>query len=250
MTNRLQGKVAVVTGASKGLGAAIARRFGAEGATVVVNYATSKEAADRVAADVNSAGGRGLAIKANMSNPTEVEAMFAEANKAFGRLDILVNNAGLYDFQPLENISLELFRKHMELNVFGYLLAIKEAVKYMPEGSSIVNISSTVTIFGPENASVYTASKAAIDGLTRSLSNELIPRKIRINAIKPGVVETEGVEAGGFGEGTDFAAMIISKTPLRRLGKPEDIAHAAVYLASDESVWTTGEYIVLSGGHR
>jgi len=250
MTSRLQGKVAVVTGASKGLGAAIARRFGAEGAAVVVNYATSKEAADRVVDDINAAGGRGLAVKANMSDPAQVEAMFAEANKAFGRLDVLVNNAGLYDFQPLENISLELFRKHMELNVFGYLLAIKEAVKYMPEGSSIVNIGSTVTMFGPENASVYSASKAAIDGLTRSLSNELIPRKIRINAIKPGVVETEGVEAGGFGEGTDFAAMIISKTPLRRLGKPEDIAHAAVYLASDESTWTTGEYIVLAGGHR
>lgn len=250
LTNRLKGKVAVVTGASKGLGAAIARRFGAEGAAVVVNYASSKEAAERVVDDINSAGGRGLAIKANMSDPTEVETMFAEANRAFGRLDVLVNNAGLYDFQPLENISLELFRKHMELNVFGYLLAIKEAVKYMPAGSSIVNISSTVTMFGPENASVYTASKAAIDGLTRSLSNELIPRNIRINAIKPGVVETEGVEAGGFGEGTDFAAMIISKTPLRRLGKPEDIAHAAVYLASDESTWTTGEYIVLAGGHR
>lgn len=250
MSNRLKGKVAIVTGASKGLGAAIARRFGAEGAAVVVNYATSKDAADKVVKDIDAAGGHGLAVKANMSNPAEVEAMFAEAHRAFGRLDVLVNNAGLYDFQPLENLSLELFRKHMELNVFGYLLAIKEAANYMPEGSSVVNIGSTVTIFGPENASVYTASKAAIDGLTRSLSNELSPRKIRVNAIKPGVVETEGVEAGGFGEGSDFAAMIISKTPLHRLGKPDDIAQAAVYLASDESSWTTGEYIVLAGGHR
>lgn len=250
MSNRLKEKVAIVTGASKGLGAAIARRFGAEGAAVVVNYATSKDAADKVVKDIDAAGGHGLAVKANMSNPAEVEAMFAEAHRAFGRLDVLVNNAGLYDFQPLENLSLELFRKHMELNVFGYLLAIKEAANYMPEGSSVVNIGSTVTIFGPENASVYTASKAAIDGLTRSLSNELSPRKIRVNAIKPGVVETEGVEAGGFGEGSDFAAMIISKTPLHRLGKPDDIAQAAVYLASDESSWTTGEYIVLAGGHR
>lgn len=251
MTNRLKGKVAVVTGASKGLGAAIARKFGEEGASVVVNYSSSKEAADHVVADVIGSGARAVAIKANMRAPAEVEQLFAEANRTYGRVDVLVNNAGVYDFQPLENLSLELFRKHMELNVFGYLLAIKEAVKYMTEGSSIVNMSSTVPQFGPASASVYTASKGAIDGLTRALSNELAPRKIRVNAIKPGVVDTEGVETGGFlNEGSEFAAFVTSRTPLGRLGVPADIAPAAVYLASDESSWTTGEYFILAGGHR
>ncbi len=250
MTHRLQNKVAVVTGASKGLGAAIAQRFAAEGASVVVNYASSKAAADALVAKIEAAGGKAIAIKADMSNPSEVEALFTEAARVYGRVDVLVNNAGVYDFQPVGNTTLELFRRHMELNVFGYLLAVKEALKVMPDGGSIVNMSSTVTLFGPDNASIYTATKGAIDGLTRALATELAWRRIRVNAIKPGVVETEGVEAGGFGEGSDFAAMITARTPLGRLGKPSDIAPAAVYLASDESSWTTGEFLVLAGGHR
>lgn len=249
MSNRLQGKIAVITGAAKGLGAATARRFGSEGASVVVNYATSKDAAEQVVGDILKAGGNAIAVKADMREPAQVEHLFAEVNRAYGRIDVLVNNAGLYDFQPLENISIELFRKHMELNVFGYLLAVKEAVKYMPDGGSIVNMGSTVTIFGAPNASIYAASKGAIDGLTRALSNELAPRKIRVNVIKPGVVDTEGVQAGGFLQ-SDFGPAIISQTPLRRLGVPEDITPAAVYLASDESSWTTGEQFILAGGHR
>ena len=249
MSNRLQGKVAVVTGASKGIGAAIARGFGAEGASVVVNYASSKEAADKVVGDIVAAGGAAMAVKADMSKPFEVEQLFAEANRAYGRIDVLVNNAGVYDFQPLENITLELFRKHMELNVFGYLLAVKEAVRYMPDGGSIVNMSSTVTILGEPSSSVYTASKGAIDGLTRALSNELAPRKIRVNAIKPGVVDTDGLQAGGFLQ-TDFGPRILAETPLGRLGVPGDIAPVAVFLASDESSWTTGEFFILAGGHR
>ena len=163
MSNRLQGKVAVITGSSKGFGAAIARRFGSEGASVVVNYASSKDAADEVVGEVVKAGGEAVTIKANMREPVEVEQLFAEANRAYGRADALVNNAGLYDFQPLENISVELFRKHMELNIFGYLLAVKEAVRYMPDGGSIVNLGSTIAISGAPNSSVYAASKGAID---------------------------------------------------------------------------------------
>jgi 3-oxoacyl-[acyl-carrier protein] reductase len=249
MGNRLDGKVAVVTGASKGLGAAIARGFAAEGASVVVNYGASRGAAETVVADIAGAGGRAIAVKADMRDPAEVEELFAAANRAYGRVDVLVNNAGLYDFQPLENLSIELFRRHMELNVFGYLLAMKEAVKYMPQGGSIINMSSTVTIFGPESASVYTASKGAIDGLTRALSNELAPRRIRVNAIKPGVVDTEGVQAGGFLQ-TDFGPTVTDRTPLKRLGVPDDITPAAIFLASDESSWTTGEFFIFSGGHR
>ena len=249
MSNRLQGKVAVVTGASKGLGAAIARNFGAEGASVVVNYSSSKDAADKVVADIVDVGGQAVAVKASMSKPAEVERLFDEANRAYGQVDVLVNNAGIYDFQPLENITLELFRKHMELNVFGYLLAVREAVKYMPDGGSIVNMSSTVTISGDPGSSVYAASKGAVDGLTRALSNELGPRGIRVNAIKPGVVDTEGLQAGGFLQ-SDFGSKILAETPLGRHGVPDDIAPIAVFLASDESSWTTGEFFILSGGQR
>ena len=248
--NRLAGKVALVTGASKGLGAAVAKQFAWAGASVVVNYSASKDAADKVVAEIESSGGNAIALKANMGDAKDVAALFADAYQHFGRLDILVNNAGVYDFLPLEELSLESFRKHFELNVFGYLLAIREAVKYFgDEGGSVINMSSTVTVFGPVNASIYTATKGAIDGLTRALSNELAPRKIRVNSIKPGVVATEGVTAGGFLE-SEFGAQVTAATPLGRLGVAEDVAPAAVYLASSESSWMTGETIILSGGHR
>ena len=249
MNQRLKNKVAIVTGASKGLGAAIARQFGREGAKVVVNYASSREAAERVVADIHQAGGQALAVRADMSNEAEVQKMFEEAHRQFGRIDILVNNAGVYDFQPLANLTEELFQRHFKLNVYGYLLAAREAVKYMAGEGSIINLSSAVTLFGPANSSVYTATKGAIDGLTRALSTELGPRKIRVNAIKPGVVATEGVDAGGFLK-TDFGREVTEATPLGRLGVPQDVAPAAVYLASDESSWMTGECITLSGGHR
>ncbi|KKF01973.1 SDR family NAD(P)-dependent oxidoreductase [Mycolicibacterium obuense] len=249
MSKRLDGKVAIVTGASKGLGAEIARQFAAEGASVVVNYSHSKDAADAVVGEIDRAGGKAVAVQADMSDEAQVRRLFAEAHRAFGPLDILVNNAGVYDFQPLENLSLELFRRHFDLNVYGYLTAIREGVQYMRAGSSIINMSSTVTIFGPSNASVYTATKGAIDALTRALSNELAPREIRVNAIKPGVVDTEGVEAGGFLTGA-FGKALVEETPLGRLGRSEDVAPAAVYLASDESAWMTGEYITMAGGQR
>jgi len=249
MDQRLKNKVAVVTGASKGIGAAIARQFGREGAKVVVNYSSSRDAAERVVADIRQNGGDAVALRADMSNEQDVQQMFADAHRIFGRIDVLVNNAGIYDFQSLADLTEELFQRHFKLNVYGYLLAAREAVRYMPSDGSIINLSSTVTLFGPAKASVYTATKGAIDGLTRSLSTELGPRKIRVNAIKPGVVATEGVEAGGFLK-TDFGREITAATPLGRLGVPTDVAPAAVYLASDESSWMTGECITLSGGHR
>ncbi len=247
---RLEGKVAIITGSSKGLGAAIAREFAAEGASVVVNYASSKAEADRLVAEIAKAGGTSIAIKANMREKSDIEQLFSETHKAFGKLDVLVNNAGVYDFQPIENVTLEHFRRHFELNVLGYLFAIQESLKYFgPQGGSVVNMSSTVTSFAPVNASVYTATKGAIDALTKVLGNELGSRKIRVNAIKPGVVDTEGVEAGGFLQ-TNFGEEVLSRTPLRRLGKPEDIAPAAVFFASSESDWITGETLLIAGGHR
>jgi len=249
MSRRLEGKTAVVTGASKGLGAAIARRFADEGASVVVNYSHSKDAADALVGDITSSGGAAVSVHANMSDDQQVHQLFAAAHDTYGSLDVLVNNAGIYDFQPLENLTLELFRQHFELNVYGYLSAIKEAVQYMSPGASIVNMGSTVTIFGPAGASVYTATKGAIDALTRSLSNELAPRGIRVNALKPGVVDTEGVQSGGFLT-SGFGKALVEETPLGRLGRSDDVAPAAVYLASDESSWMTGEYITMSGGQR
>ncbi|WP_421943258.1 SDR family NAD(P)-dependent oxidoreductase [Pedobacter sp.] len=249
-SNRLSGKVAIVTGSSKGLGAEIAKQFAREGASVIVNYSSSKAGAEAVVSHIENFGGKAKAIQANMGNPEDVSALFAQAYDAFGSLDILVNNAGVYDFLPIEQLSLESFRKHFELNVYGYLLAIKTSLKYFKkEGGSIINMSSTVTIFGPVNASTYTATKGAIDGLTRALSNELAQRKIRVNAIKPGVVATEGVVEGGFLD-SDFGKETTAATPLGRLGLVSDISPAVVYLASEESAWMTGETIILSGGHR
>jgi len=246
---KLAGKVAIVTGASKGIGAAIAKHLAAEGAAVVVNYASSKAGADRVVAEIESDGGKALAVRANMAKRAEIERLFAETKKAFGRLDILVNNAGIYELLPLEGVTEEHFHKHFELNVLGLILASKEAVRHFDSaGGSIINISSIASTAALANASVYSATKAAVDAVTKSLAKELGPRNIRVNSINPGFTETEGVHGmDGFLDG-DQASQMVAKTPLGRMGQPRDIAPAVVFLASDESGWITGETIRVSGG--
>ena len=247
---KLNGKVAVVTGASKGIGAAIARRLAAEGALVVVNYATSREGAERVVADITSRGGTAIAVQANIAKETDIRQLFAEAKKAFDRVDILVNNAGIYEFAALEEVTPELFHRMFDLNVLGLILASQEAVKHFGSaGGSIINISSVASTAALATTSVYSATKAAVDALTRTLAKELGPRKIRVNAINPGMVETEGVHAAGIAE-SDFRKQIESQTPLGRIGQPEDIAPVAVFLASADSGWITGETVHVSGGDR
>ena len=249
-TKKLAGKVAVVTGASKGIGAAIAKHLADEGASVVVNYASSKEGAERVVGEITGKGGKALAVQANVAKQADIKRLFAEAQKAFGRLDVLVNNAGIYEFAPLEAVTEEHFHKHFNLNVLGLILSSQEAVKHFgPEGGSIINISSIVSTFAPANASVYSATKAAVDAVTKSLAKELGPRKIRVNSINPGMVETEGVHAAGIAE-SDLRKQTEATTPLGRIGQPQDIAPAAVYLASSDSAWLTGETLFISGGHR
>jgi 3-oxoacyl-[acyl-carrier protein] reductase len=249
-TKKLAGKVAIVTGASKGIGVAIARLLAAEGAAVVVNYSSSKEGADRVVDEIAKQGGKAIAMRANMSKKAEIERLFSETKKTFGRLDILVNNAGIYEFLPLENITEEHFHKHFDLNVLGLLLAIQEATKYFgTEGGSIINISSSASTSAPANGSVYSATKAAVDTITKSLAQELGPRKIRVNAINPGMVETEGLREGGF-LGSDFQKMFETQSPLGRIGQPDDIAPAVVFLASSDASWITGETLIISGGYR
>jgi len=241
---KLAGKIAVVTGASKGIGADIAKQFAAEGAAVVVNYASSKEGADRVVDEIAKRGGKAIAVKA------EIEGLFSAARKAFGKIDILVNNAGVYDWSPLEEITEEQFHKHFDVNVLGLLLATQEAVKHFGStGANIINISSTVTSLTPPSSSVYTGTKGAVDAITRTLAKELGPRKIRVNAINPGMVVTEGVRAAGFDQG-DLRKSIEAQTPLGRIGQPEDIAPAAVFLASSDSAWITGETLRVAGGLR
>jgi len=249
MSGKLTGKVAVVTGASKGIGASIAQYLAAEGAAVVVNYASSKDGADRVVKDITGKGGKAVAVQANLAKEPDIRRLFAETMKAFGRLDILVNNAGIYDFQPLENVTAEHFHKHFDLNVLGLILASQEAVKHFKGGGSIVNISSVASTSAPPTASVYSATKAAVDAVTRSLSKELGPRNIRVNSINPGMVETEGVHAAGITE-SDFRKQVEAQTPLGRIGQPQDIAPAAVFLASDDARWITGETLYISGGNR
>jgi 3-oxoacyl-[acyl-carrier protein] reductase len=251
MSGKLTGKVAVVTGASKGIGASIAQHLAAEGAAVVVNYASSKDGADRVVKDITGKGGKALAVQANLAKEPDIRRLFAETKKAFGRLDILVNNAGIYDFQPLENVTAEHFHKHFDLNVLGLILASQEAAKHFNGngGGSIVNISSIAATVSPATASVYSATKAAVDAVTRSLAKELGPRNIRVNSINPGMVETEGVHATGISEG-DFRKQVESQTPLGRIGQPQDVAPSAVFLASDDARWITGETLYISGGYR
>lgn len=250
MAQKLAGKVAVVTGASKGIGAAIARHLASEGAAVVVNYSSSKESADHVVAEIAGKNGRAIAVQANVSNPAEIERLFAETKKTFGRLDILVNNAGIYEFAPLEGVTEESFHKHFNLNVLGLVLASREAAKYFgPEGGSIVNISSIASTLALPNTSVYAGTKGAVDAVTRTLASELGPRNIRVNAINPGMVETEGLDAAGFANG-DVRKQVASQTPLGRIGKVEDIAPAAAFFASTDAAWITGETLVIAGGLR
>jgi 3-oxoacyl-[acyl-carrier protein] reductase len=248
MGHKLTGKVAVVTGASKGIGAAIARHLAAEGAAVIVNYASSKEGADRVVADIKKAGEKAVAVGANMSKKSEVEHLFAEAKKSFGPVNILVNNAGVYAFAPIEAITEEHFHSQFNLNVLGLLLATQQAVAHMgTSGGSIINISSVVSTLAPPAGSVYSATKAAVDAITMSLAKELGPRHIRVNSINPGPVATEGTTEL-FNE--EMKKHFISQTPLGRIGQPDDIASAAVFLASPDSGWITGETIHLTGGLR
>jgi 3-oxoacyl-[acyl-carrier protein] reductase len=250
MSKKLEGKVAVVTGASKGIGAAIAKHLAAEGASVVVNYSSSKEGADRVVAEIVKDGGKAIAVGANVAKKPEIERLFAETKKVFGRVDILVNNAGVYEFRPIEDVTEEQFHKMFNLNVLGLILTSQEAAKHFGStGGSIINISSLASTLAPANASVYSATKAAVDAVTKSLATELGPRKIRVNSINPGLVETEGVHAGGFMEG-DFRKYFESQTPLGRIGQPKDIAPAAVFLASSDSAWITGETLHTTGGLR
>ena len=249
-SKKLAGKVAVVSGASKGIGAAIAKALGAEGAAVVVNYASGKAGADKVAGEITAQGGKAAAVRADMARPEEIEHLFANAIKAFGRLDILVNNAGIYEFLPLEKVTEEHFHKQFNLNVLGLLLASREAAKqFGAAGGSIINISSVVSTLAMPESAVYSGTKGAVDAITRSLASELGPRGIRVNAIRPGMVETEGTHSSGIAQ-SDMRKQVEAQTPLRRIGQPRDIAGAAVFLASDDSSWITGETFVISGGYR
>jgi 3-oxoacyl-[acyl-carrier protein] reductase len=250
MSKKLDGKVAVVTGASKGIGASIAKALAEEGASVVVNYSSSQQGAERVVAEISARGGRAIAVQGDVSKPADIERLFSAAKRSFDRLDILVNNAGTYEFAPLEAVTEPHFHKHFDLNVLGLLLATKEAVKHMgPEGGSVINISSAASSMRMPNSVVYTASKAAVEAITGVLAKELGPRKIRVNAISPGMIETEGSRAGGF-VGTDFQKMVEAQAPLGRMGQPDDIAPTAVYLASSDSKYMTGETLLVSGGLR
>ena len=244
--SKLSGKVAIVTGASKGIGASIAEHLAAEGASVVVNYASSKSGADKVVGNITAKGGKAIAVQGDVSKPEDVKRLFAETKSAYGKLDVLVNNAGTYAFSPLEDITPEHFHKHFDLNVLGVILATQEAVKLMgPDGGSILNISSVVSRIANPGASVYSATKAALDALSRIYAKELGSKKIRVNSLNPGLVETEGT--ADF-MGTDFHKQIEASTPLGRIGQPEDIAKVAVFYASDDSGWITGQEIDIDGG--
>jgi 3-oxoacyl-[acyl-carrier protein] reductase len=247
--SKLTGKVAVVTGASKGIGAAIARALAAQGASVVVNYASSRSGADAVVAAITAAGGKAVAVGGDVSKAADAQGIIDAAVETYGRLDILVNNSGVYEFAPIEAITEEHFHKHFNVNVLGLLLVTQAAAKHLGEGGSIVNISSVVSRLTPPGSAVYTATKSAVDGITGALARELGPRKIRVNSVNPGMVATEGTHSAGF-IGSDLEAWALSTTPLGRIGQPEDIADVAVFLASDDSRWLTGESLIASGGAR
>ena len=247
--SKLAGKVAVVTGASKGIGAAIAKALAAEGAAVVVNYASSKDGAETVVNAINKAGGKAVAVGGDVSKPGDAEAIVHTAIKEFGRLDVLVNNSGVYDFAPIEAIDEAHFHRQFNVNVLGVLLTTQAASRHLKEGASIINVSSAVTTLTPPNSAVYTGTKGAIDAITGVLAKELGPRKIRVNSINPGIVETEGTISAGF-IGSDFEKQAIANSALGRTGQPGDIADVAVFLASNDSRWLTGEKLQASGGLR
>lgn len=247
--SKLTGKVALITGASKGIGAAIAKALAAEGASVVVNYASSKSGADEVVAEITKAGGKAVAVQGDVSKASDAQAIVDAAVKEFGQLDVLVNNSGVYEFAPLENITEEHFHRQFNINVLGLLLTTQAAAKHLGEGASIINIGSVVSRITPPTSAVYTATKGAVDAITGVLSRELGPRKIRVNSLNPGMVETEGSHAAGF-IGSDFEAHAVAGTPLGRVGQPDDIASIAVFLASNESGWLTGEQLLAGGGSR
>jgi 3-oxoacyl-[acyl-carrier protein] reductase len=247
--SKLTGKVAVVTGASKGIGAGIAKALAAEGASVVVNYASSKGGADAVVAAIVAAGGKAIVVGGDVSKKKDAEAIIDAAIKKFGRLDILVNNSGVYEFGPIDVMTEEQFHKIFNVNVLGLLLTTQAAARHLGEGASIINISSVVSRVTPPGSSVYSGSKGAVDAITGALAKELGPKKIRVNSINPGMVETEGTVSAGF-IGSDFEKNLVAQTPLGRVGRVKDIATVAVFLASEDSAWMTGEQLIASGGVR
>jgi len=249
-SQKLSGKVAVVTGASKGIGAGIAKRLAQEGASVVVNYSSSRAGADKVVDEITKGGGKAVALHADVSKKGDVDRLFSETKKAYGRVDILVNNAGIYEFSPLGDITEDHFHKQFNLNVLGLILASQAAAKYFDSaGGNIINVSSVVSTLAFPNASVYSATKGAVDAITRVLGAELGPLKIRVNAVRPGMVETEGTHSAGIAE-SDMRKQVESMTPLGRIGQPQDIAGAVAFLAGPESSWVTGETLLISGGYR
>lgn len=247
--SKLKGKVAVVTGASKGIGAAIAKSLAAEGASVVVNYASSKSGAKTVVDTITAAGGKAVAVGGDVSKASEAQGIIDAAIKNYGRLDILVNNSGVYEFSPIEGVTEDQFHRMFNINVLGLLLTTQAALKHIGAGGSIINVGSVVSRVTPPASSVYTGTKGAVDAITGVLARELGPKNIRVNAINPGMVETEGVHSAGF-LGTDFEKGLVAQTPLGRIGQPGDIASIAVFLASDDSGWLTGEQILAGGGLR
>jgi len=247
---KLENKVAVVTGASKGIGTGIAKQLAAEGAKVVVNYSSAKDGADQVVAEISAQGGKAIAIQGNVSSEKDISRLFDETRKVFGAVDILVNNAGVYKFGGIEEISAEDFHRQFDTNVLGLLLTTQGAVKNFSEnGGSIINIGSAVSDLNPVGSSIYTATKSAVDAITQVLAKELGPKKIRVNSINPGMVETEGTHTAGF-IGSDFEKEMVRTAPLGRIGQPDDIADVAVFLASEDSRWLTGEILIASGGLR
>jgi len=249
MSKKLQGKVAVVTGASKGIGAGIAKALGAEGANVVVNYASDKAGAEKAVAEIVKAGGKAIAVQGSVSKEADVKRLFDETAKVFGKVDVLVNNAGVYKFVPITEVTEDEYRRQYDTNVWGVLLTTREALKNFNDGGAVINVSSTVTRLALPGSSVYSGTKGALDVITQTLAAELGPRKIRVNAVNPGLVESEGTHTAGI-IGSDMANHIASTTPLGRVGQPDDIAKVAVFLASDDSGWLTGEQIFAAGGAR
>ncbi|HXZ09791.1 MAG TPA: glucose 1-dehydrogenase [Paraburkholderia sp.] len=247
--SKLTGKVAVVTGASKGIGAAIAKALGAQGASVVVNYASSKAGADVVVNAITAAGGKAVAVPGDVSKAADAEGIINAAIETYGHLDILVNNSGVYEFSPIETITEEHFHRHFNVNVLGLLLTTQAAVKHLGEGASIINIGSTVTRVTPAGSAVYTGTKGAVDAITGVLARELGPKKIRVNTVNPGMIETEGTQSAGF-IGSELQTQMVAQTPLGRLGQPDDIADIVAFLASDDARWLTGEQLIASGGMR